>query len=94
MKFIFPQNYNFRLKLLGFIDYSTAILNVIIWIILYFFINIIFTNLYVKILIFIIICFQLLILSIIGINHENVIYVFLYIIKFLRNRHVYLYIKQ
>ena len=94
MKFIFPQNYNFRLKLLGFIDYSTAILNVIIWIILYFFINLIFTNLYVKILIFISICFPLLILSIIGINHENVIYVFLYIIKFLRNRHIYLYIKQ
>ena len=27
MKFIFPQNYNFKTKLLGFIDYTTLILN-------------------------------------------------------------------
>ena len=29
MKFIFPQNYNFTSKLLGFIDYTTVILNII-----------------------------------------------------------------
>ena len=29
MKFIFPQNYNFKSKLFGVIDYSTAIFNVI-----------------------------------------------------------------
>ena len=27
MKFIFPQNYNFKNKLLGIIDYSTAFFN-------------------------------------------------------------------
>ena len=31
MKFIFPQNYNFKNKLLGIIDYSTAFFNLIIY---------------------------------------------------------------
>ena len=29
MKFIFPQNYHFKNKILGFIDYSVAILNIV-----------------------------------------------------------------
>ena len=29
MKFIFPQNYNFKNKLFGFLDYSTIFLNLI-----------------------------------------------------------------
>ena len=29
MKFIFPQNHDFKNKLLGIIDYSTAIANVV-----------------------------------------------------------------
>lgn len=32
MKFIFPQNYNFKNKLFGIIDYSSLIFN-IIWMI-------------------------------------------------------------
>ena len=46
MKFIFPQNYNFKIKLLGFIDYPVAIFNIILWIIIYFLINLIFKDLY------------------------------------------------
>ena len=29
MKFIFPQNYAFKNKLFGFIDYSTLVLNLV-----------------------------------------------------------------
>ena len=29
MKFIIPQNYNFKNKIFGIIDYSTAIFNII-----------------------------------------------------------------
>ena len=29
MKFIFPQNYKFNKKILGLIDYQTALLNII-----------------------------------------------------------------
>ncbi len=39
MKFIFPQNYNFKKnKLFGIIDYSSLIFN-IIWDLIIFFIN-------------------------------------------------------
>ena len=94
MKFIFPQNYDFRTKLFGFIDYQVAILNVILWIVIYFIINLFFSNLYLKIVIFIIITFPIFLISIIGFNHENIIYVFVYIIKFIKNSHIYLYIKK
>ena len=53
MNFIFPKNYNFKSKLLGFIDYSTAILDSILGIIIYFFVNLIFTNITIKIYVFI-----------------------------------------
>ena len=43
MKFIFPQNYNFHSKLFGFLDYSTAIFNIICWVIV-FIINKLFIN--------------------------------------------------
>ena len=54
MKFIFPQNYNFKSKLFGFIDYSTLILNLVwglfVFSIVYFFIP----NITMKIGVFII----------------------------------------
>lgn len=94
MKFIFPQNYNFKIKLFGFMDYQVAIFNIILWLIIYFFINLIFKDLYLKIILFISIAFPILLISIIGFNHENIIYVFYYIFKFMKNRRVYLYIKK
>lgn len=94
MKFIFPQNYNFRIKLLGFIDYEVAILNVILWIIIYFIINIIFSNSYIKIIVFLSISFPILLLTIVGFNNENISYVIIYLLKFIKNKHIYLYIKK
>ena len=35
MHFIFPQNYNFKNKIFGFIDYTTAIVNVIWYLIIF-----------------------------------------------------------
>ena len=35
MKFIFPQNYNFKNKLLGIIDYSTAFFNIFWYVIIF-----------------------------------------------------------
>ena len=40
MHFVFPKNYNFKQKILGFIDYSTAIIDLILGFSLYFIINI------------------------------------------------------
>ena len=91
MKFIFPQNYNFRSKLLGIIDYSTLFLNIIWDLFIFCFINLIFQNNTIKIFIFIILCFPILLFSIIGFNHENIIYIFIYLIKYFKNAKIYLY---
>lgn len=71
MKFIFPQNYDFSTKLFGLIDYSTAILNVIWSGFILILINIIFESLNIKIFLFIILCFPVLLFSVIGINRRK-----------------------
>ena len=94
MKFIFPQNYNFKNKILGIIDYTTLIFN-IIWIALIdFLLNIIFNNLNIKIFFTIIFCFPIIILSLIGFNGENILYVFSYMIKYIFKQKLYLYNKH
>ena len=91
MKFIFPQNYKFNNKLLGIIDYSTAITNIVWYILVYFIINLIFNSIKIKIFVFILLCFPFFLISIIGFNRENVISVIVYVFKFLKNRNIYLY---
>ncbi len=91
MHFIFPKNYNFKPKLLGFIDYSTAIIDTVIGVIIYFFVNMCFSNIDTKIYVFISLFFPILLISIIGINKESFINVFKYMIKFIKNQNVYLY---
>ena len=82
MKFIFPQNYTFKNKLLGFIDYSTAIIN-IIWILIVFSIfYFIFSSISMTIFFGIIFCFPIVLLSISGLNGENILYVLSYLLKF------------
>lgn len=82
MKFIFPQNYNFKNKLLGIIDYSTAIANVIWYAIVFILVNILFKNINIKIIIFISLCFPLFLFSFVGFNGENIIVVFKYLFRF------------
>ena len=93
MKFIFPQNYKFNTKLFGIIDYQTAFINVILWIIVFFILNLLFSNFLTKIIIFIIICFPVFLLSILGFNHENIFYVISYLVKFIKSTKIYLYNK-
>lgn len=83
MKFIFPQNYNFKNKFLGIFDYSTIIINIIWDFFIYFFINLFNININIKMFILILLGFPLLIFSIVGFNGENMIYVFNYFFKFL-----------
>lgn len=93
MKFIFPQNYNFNSKLFGFIDYSTAIFNAFWFISMFCIVNILFSNLNIKIFVFIIFTFPILLFSIIGFNHENILYVIFYITKYMKRPKVYLFKK-
>ena len=82
MKFIFPQNYNFKNKFLGVIDYSTLLLNMIWDLFVFAFINLFFQNANIKIFIFIIFCLPILLFSIVGFNHESIIYILIYLIKY------------
>ena len=93
MKFVFPKNYNFRYKLLGFIDYWTAILDAILGLILFGFINFFIKTITTKIYIFIIIYIPIILFSILGIGHENFLSVLYYMFKYFKNRNIYLYKK-
>ena len=93
MKFIFPKNYNYNLKLLGFISYSTAVIDVILGIFIFGLVNIIFKNISLKIYFFIGFYLPILMFSFFGINKESVIDVAKYIFRYFKNRKVYLYDK-
>lgn len=93
MNFIFPENYNFKNKLFGLFDYSTVIIN-IIWAFLMFQIaKILPFNLNIKISVFIIFYFPLLLFSIFGFNNENIFYFLSYMVKFVKNRRIYFFSK-
>ncbi len=94
MKFIFPQNYNFKNKFLGIIDYSTLLLNILWDLFIFACVNLIFNNLTIKISILVIFCLPILLFSIIGFNHENILYIIIYLIKYFKNNKLYLYNKQ
>lgn len=94
MHFIFPKNYDFRPKIFGILDYSTAIIDVILGIIIYFLINIFVKNINIKINIFISLYLPVILFSILGINQESFSSIIRYTFKFIKNQNVYLYNKK
>ena len=94
MKFIIPQNYDFNSKILGIIDYQSAILDLIWSIIIYVIVKIICKNISLKIFIFTIFTFPVIIFSIVGVNGENIIYVLKYMTKYILNPKILLYEKE
>lgn len=94
MKFIFPQNYDFKNKILGIIDYSTAFVNLLWYALVFIFINLLFQNLTVKIFSFVLLCFPLFLLSFAGFNGENILSVFSYLSRFLLKPKLLLYKKN
>ena len=91
MKYIFPKNYNFKNKILGIIDYPTAIFNVIMFIIILAIMGAIFRNFSTRIIFIIVFYFPILLFSLVGFNNESVLYTVFYIIKFLLSPKLYLY---
>lgn len=57
-------------------------------------INFIFSDINIKIILFIVLNGPITLISIIGFNGENIVYVLLYVFKFYINRQVYLYKKN
>lgn len=93
MNFIFPQNYKFKNKFLGIVDYYSLFVNAIWCCFIFCLINLLFTNLTFKIFIFIILCLPLLLFSIFEINNENILFNIIYLLKFLCSNKVYLFNK-
>ena len=71
MKFIFPQNYNLKLKLFGIMDYSTAIFDVIWCLSVFFIFQLLFSSIKISIIFSIILGLPILIFSIVGFGGEN-----------------------
>ena len=91
MKFIFPRNYKYKNKIFGMVDYGTAIINLIFYGLIYFIINLIFTNIKIKIFLFILICFPCFLLSIINSENESIFFVIKIFFKYLKSKKIYLY---
>lgn len=94
MKFIFPQNYDFKNKLFGVIDYTTAFVNLLWCALVLFLIHLFFKSLMVKIFLFILLCLPLFLFSFSGFQGENIIYVFSYLIHFIFKQKLFLYKKR
>ena len=93
MKFIFPKNYNFKNKVFGVFDYSTIIINLIWYFLIFIILHFLFISIQLKIFIFIFLCFPLFLFSIFGFQNENILNVLFYIIKFLLKPKLYLFLK-
>lgn len=94
LKFIFPQNYNLKSKIFGFIDYSSAIFDVVWGATVFGIVNILFSSMNVKIFLFIILVLPVVIFSIVGINGENILYYMSYIFKYIFSQKLLLYEKE
>ncbi len=94
MKFIFPQNYNLNTKLLGIIDYSVAIADLVWGILVFIIINSLFKTLSIKIFLCIIFIFPVVILSVAGVEGESFLYFLSYVLKYISKQKLYLYKKN
>lgn len=94
MKFIIPQNYNMKSRLIGAIDYPTAILNICWFFILIIILRFINISILIKIFIFILFAFPLFLFSLIGFNGENLLTVLHYILKYLLRPKIYFFYKK
>ena len=81
------------MKIFGFIDYITALFDLIIGIILFTIIHLIFKNIMMEIYIFIIIFIPILLFSILESSGENIVIYIICIIKFINKRKIYFYEK-
>lgn len=93
MKFIIPQNYDFKNKLFGIIHYSTLIFDTIWFLIIFSILQLLFTSWNIKIFLLISLTFPIFLISIIGLNGESFVNIILYIIRYLIFPKLYLYKK-
>lgn len=93
MQFIIPKNYKFKPKLLGILDYQTALINGVWAGILYLLSNLFFKTLTHKLYFMIALFLPFLLFTIVGVNNENIISVSIYILKYFKRQKIFLYKK-
>lgn len=94
LKFIFPKNYKYRAKILGFIDYVTATIDLIIGFILIFLIRIFVKKITTQIYIFVVLFIPIVLFSVFVADGENIILYTIQIFKFMKKRGIYFYDKN
>lgn len=94
IKFIFPQNYNFKPKLLGIIDYPTAIFCIIWCSFIFFIFNLLFNSLQIIVTGSIIAILPVFIFCFVGFNGENITVVIKYIFLYLIRPKIYVFSKK
>lgn len=94
MKFIFPQNYNLNTKLFGILDYASAIFDAVWGATMFLLVRFFLKRLLHKIFAFIILVFPVVIFSIVGVEGEDLLYFFYYMIKYVLRQKLYLYEKK
>ena len=92
MKFIIPKNYNYHLKILGIIDYPTAIFNLLILAFLWIALSPFLTNILRKTAVVIILYLPILLITIVESQNESPVYRVYYLLKFLLRPKIYLYL--
>lgn len=93
MRFIIPQNYNFKSKAFGFIPYSTLLINIIWGLLIFSILHLLIDNWNIKIFAFVSLVFPITLVSIIGLNGEPFVYVLEYVSKYFFKPKVYLFKK-
>ena len=93
MKFVIPQNFNLKYKLFGVFDYYTLFFNILWFLILFLFFNLLSSNWNIKIFFIISFGFPVTLFSIFGLSGESIFYVLKYIIKYLLKPKLYLFKK-
>ena len=93
LRFVIPKNYKYQMKFLGFINYTTILIDTVIAILLLGLLSIFIKSIEIKIYIFVSLYFPVILFSIFGIGNENIVYVTKYIIKYIIKQKVYLYNK-
>lgn len=94
MKFVFPKNYKYKTKIFGFIDYVTAIFDLLIGIVLFFILKLLVIKISTRIYIFIVLFVPILLFSIFVADGENIILYIARIARFMKRRGVYFYNKN
>lgn len=94
IKFIFPQNYNFKPKLFGIIDYPTAIFCVILCCFIFFIFKLVFHSLQLIIALSIVAILPIIIFAFVGFNGENIGSVMKYILVYFIKPKTYVFSKK